>query len=88
MANHKSAIKRHKQSLVKRERNQVVKTTLKTAAKKVETALAENNADAANEALKTAIVSFDKAAGKGIIHSKTASRKISRLTKRVNSIAA
>ena len=88
MANLKSAIKRNKQSLVRRERNRVAKSTLKTVAKKVETALAEKNADSANEALKTAIVAFDKAAGKGIIHSKTASRKISRLTKKVNSIAA
>lgn len=88
MANHKSAIKRHKQSLVKKERNKVVKSALKTVAKKVETALSEKNADAAKEALKTAIVSFDKAAGKGIIHSKTASRKVSRLSKKVNSLAA
>jgi len=88
LANHKSAIKRHKQSLAKRERNRVAKSTLKTVAKKVETALTDKNPDAAREALKTAIVTFDKAAGKGIIHANAASRKISRLSKKVNTLAA
>ena len=88
MADHKSAIKRHKQSLVKRERNRLAKSALKTIAKKVEGAISEKNIDVAKEALKSAIVAFDRAAGKGIIHANVASRKISRLSRKVNAIAA
>lgn len=88
MANHKSAVKRHKQSLVRRERNRVVKSTLKTVAKKVEGAVSENEADTAGNSLKEAIVALDRAARKGVIHKKTAARKKSRLTKKVNALSA
>ena len=88
MANHKSAIKRHKQSLVRKERNKAVKTSLRTASKRVEaSATGTNNDDAASQ-LKLAVKAFDKAASKGVIHKKTAARNKSRLTKKINSMAA
>ena len=88
MANHKSAIKRHKQSLVRKERNKAVKTSLRTASKRVEaSATGTSNDDAASQ-LKLAIKAFDKAASKGVIHKKTAARNKSRLTKKINSMAA
>ncbi len=87
MADHKSAVKRHKQSLVRRERNRLVKSALKTAAKKVESAVAEKEKDA-SDTLKAAVVALDKAARKGVIHKKTAARKKSRLTKKVNALSA
>ena len=88
MANHKSAIKRHKQSLVRKERNKAVKTSLRTATKRVLTATAGTDTGEATSQLKLAIKAFDKAASKGVIHKKTASRNKSRLTKKINSMAA
>lgn len=88
MANHKSAVKRHKQSLVRRERNRVAKSTLKTVAKKVETAVSAKDAAVAGTSLNDAVVALDKAARKGIIHKNTAARKKSRLAKKVNALNA
>ena len=84
MANHKSAIKRHKQSLERRMRNRINKSKMNTAVRRVEEALVAGAEEAAQEALKIAIPVIQKTAGKGTIHKKTASRKISRLTGRVN----
>ena len=55
--------------------------------KKVETAVAKKDAAAAQDALKVAISEINKAGSKGVYHKNTTSRKISRLTKAVNSIA-
>ena len=88
MANHKSAIKQNRQNEKRRKRNVMIKTYLKTMTKRVRKASEIKDAESANEALKKAISAFDKSALKGVIHKKTASRKISRLTKRVNSIAS
>ncbi|MDY6853104.1 MAG: 30S ribosomal protein S20 [Thermodesulfobacteriota bacterium] len=86
MANHKSAIKQNRQNEKRRKRNVMIKTYLKTMNKRVRKAAEIKDTQSANEALKKAISAFDKAASKGVIHKKTASRKISRLTKEVNSI--
>jgi small subunit ribosomal protein S20 len=84
MANHKSAVKRHKQSQARRMRNRINKSKMSTAVRRVEEALVAGVEDAAQEALNIAIPVIQKTAGKGTIHKKTASRKISRLTGRVN----
>jgi small subunit ribosomal protein S20 len=84
MANHKSAMKRDRQSKVRRLRNRKIKSRMKTAVRKIEEALVAGAEDQAQEALKIAVPIIQKSASKGTIHSKTASRKISRLTKRVN----
>ena len=83
MANHKSAKKRAKQSQVRRMRNRSVKTSLKTLEKKVRAAK-EAGEDAKDELMRQTQSALHKAAKKGIIHKKTASRKISRLSKLVN----
>lgn len=83
MANHKSAKKRAKQSQVRRMRNRSVKTSLKTLEKKVRAAK-EAGEDAKDELMRQTQSALHKAAKKGIIHKKTASRKISRLFKLVN----
>jgi len=88
LANHKSAIKRALQNETKRLRNKGVKTRVKNVVKQVRLDAATNNADTAVKDLITAQASIDKAAKKGVIHSKTAARKISRLSKLVNSISA
>jgi small subunit ribosomal protein S20 len=65
-------------------RNRKNKSTMKTAIRTVEEALVAGTEDKAQEALKVAVPIIQKTASKGTIHSKTASRKISRLTRRVN----
>ncbi len=65
-------------------RNQAWKTRIKTSIKKVEEAIAQNNQEIIQSVLKEAIKIISRAASKGIIHKNTASRKISRLMKKVN----
>ncbi len=84
MANHKSALKRDRQSKIRRMRNRMNKSTMKTAVRKVEEALVAGSEDQAKEALTVAIPVIQRTANKGTIHKKNAARKISRLTKRVN----
>lgn len=84
MANHKSALKRNRQNVVRRARNRANKTKIKNAVKAVNEAIEENSVDNAKAALQTAIPVIMRAAAKGTIPKKTASRKVSRLTKRVN----
>ena len=88
MANHKSAEKRNRQNQVRRVRNRSVRTEMKTAIKSVYSAIEENAADKAQEALKAAIPIIDRTAVKGVLHKKTASRKVSRLTQCVNRFLA
>lgn len=88
MANHKSAIKRHKQSLKKAARNRAARTRVKNAIKAVRTAVLEKDADKAASAFVTATSVLDKTATKGAIHWRNAARKISRLSKAVASIKA
>ncbi len=84
MANHKSAMKRDRQSKVRRLRNRINKAKMKTAIRKVEEALVAGSEEQAKEALSVATPVIYKTASKGSIHKKTADRKISRLTRRVN----
>ena len=86
MANHKSALKRHRQSLKARERNRMMKTRVKNAMKAVRAAIESQDNDAVAAALKTATSILDKAASKKTIHWRTAARKISRLTVASNAI--
>lgn len=79
MANHKSAKKRAKQNLVRRQRNRSVKTKLKTLEKKLRAAKASGD-DAIDELMRQNQSALQKASQKGIIHKNTASRKISRLS--------
>ena len=88
MANHKSALKRNRQNLLRRLRNRSNKSRMKTAIKDVLTAIEQNSVEGAQEALKAAIPVIARTAVKGTIHKKNASRKISRLTKRVNAFVS
>lgn len=87
MANHKSALKRAKQSNIKRIRNMAVKTRVKKIIKKVHLAVEENSDDASSMFDKAKSI-IDKAANKGVIHKNNAARKISRLSHSVNTISA
>lgn len=88
MANHKSAVKRAGQNERRRMRNKAVKTVVKNQVKGVRLAAAEGSAEDAAAILKTATSKIDKAAKKGVIHKRTAARKISRLAKMVNGASA
>ncbi len=83
MANHKSAKKRAKQSQVRRLRNRSAKTSLKTLEKQLREAK-EAGADNKDELMRKTQSAIHKAAKKGVLHKKTASRKISRLYKFIN----
>jgi len=83
-----SALKRVRQTKVKTEKNRSVKTLIKTLAKKIEAEAKSKNIESANAVLKEAVSTSDKAVKKGILHKNTASRKISRLTRLVNSISS
>ena len=87
MANIKSAKKRIKVAAKKTLRNKMITSRVKTLVKKVVSAVAVSDNEAAKVALAPAVAAIDKAANKGVYHRKTASRKISRLTKSVNKIA-
>ena len=88
MANHKSALKRDRQSKVRRLRNLGYKTRAKNAIKELRTAIADKNIEQANKSLKTTVSIIQKVQSKGVLHPNTASRKISRLAHQVSQLAA
>ena len=88
MANHKSAIKRHKQNLVRNERNRANRTRAKNAAKAVQEHILARDKEQAQQQLRLASSVLDKTAGKGAIHWKKAARKISRMQRAVNALSA
>jgi len=84
VANHKSAEKRNRQSQDRRIRNRINRTRMRNAIKAVDAAIVEGSQETAQELLMKAVPVIAKTASKGTIHKKNASRKVSRLTKRVN----
>ena len=88
MANHPSAEKRNRQRLVKTARNRAVQSSVRTLVKRVRTAIHAKDKPAAQSALKAATVALDKAATKGALHVKAASRTIARLSAAVHKLAA
>ncbi len=87
MANNKSALKRARQNEQSRIRNKTTKTKVKNIVKDVRLAAGKESNETVLNKLNQAQSIIDKAAKKGVIHKKTASRKISRLAGLVNSIA-
>ena len=87
LANIKSAKKRVITNQVRAERNKANKTRVKTYVKKVDAAVAAGDKVAAEAVLPFAIAEISKAASKGIFHKNTAARKVSRVTKAVNTLA-
>ena len=87
MANIKSAKKRILVAETRAARNKAIKSEVKTAIKKVDAAVSAKDVEAAKTSLRVAIATMNKATSKGVYHKNTTSRKISRLTKAVNSIA-
>ena len=88
MPNIKSAIKRVKTSEKRRLQNASQKSALRTAVKSVETAIQNNDREAALKAYQLAAKKLDKAVTKGLLHKNAAARKKSRLAKKINALAA
>jgi small subunit ribosomal protein S20 len=86
LANTKSALKRIRQNEVRRVRNRMVRSRVRTAVKIARTALVEKSGDARASAL-AAIRALDKAVSKGVVHRNTAARKKSALARRLASLS-
>ncbi|MEA1914033.1 MAG: 30S ribosomal protein S20 [Campylobacterota bacterium] len=86
MANHKSAAKRAKQTLVKTERNKFYKARIKNITKSVLEAVEAADTTKAGEAMKTANKYFHHCVSKNIIKKGNAARKVSRLQAKVNAL--
>ena len=86
MANTASARKRVRQTTKRTERNRARKSRMRTFVKKVEAAIAGGNRSVAAEALGAAQPEMQRAVTKGVIHLKTVSRKLSRLSARVKAM--
>ena len=86
MANHPSAEKRNRQRVKRTLRNRTVTSAVRTLVKRVRTALHAKDKNAATIALKVATVALDKAATKGVVHPKAASRTISRLSAQIHQL--
>jgi small subunit ribosomal protein S20 len=84
LATHKSALKRARQNEIRRLRNKSIKTRVKNVVKDVRLAVSSASDESKTAKLISARSAVDKATKKGVIHKKTAARKISRLTKLVN----
>jgi small subunit ribosomal protein S20 len=83
MANTKSAKKATRQIARRTAVNKARRSQMRSAVRDVESAIASGNKDAATAALKSAEPELMRAARHGIVHKKTASRKVSRLVKRL-----
>ncbi|WP_026554947.1 30S ribosomal protein S20 [Arthrobacter sp. 35W] len=86
MANIKSQKKRILTSEKARQRNNSVKSELKTAIRAVNTAVASADKDAATTAGKLANRKLDKAVSKGVIHANNAANRKSAISKKVNAL--
>lgn len=88
MANHKSAEKRARQAIRRNKRNTATEASVRTWEKKLRTAIAGGDAAAAKTILSGYMSKITKAATKGVVHTKTASRKIARIAARIEKIGA
>jgi small subunit ribosomal protein S20 len=86
MANTKSAKKAARQTVRRTDVNKARRTRLRTSVRKVEEAIAAGNKEAALAALRDAEPVIARTAQKGVLHRKTASRKVSRLAKRIGAM--
>ncbi|MEA3521904.1 MAG: 30S ribosomal protein S20 [Campylobacterota bacterium] len=87
MANHKSSLKRIRQTETRTERNRYYRTRLKNIVKSVREAIDAGNKEEATAAFKIANQQIHKFVSKGILKKETASRKVSRLNIAVNALS-
>ncbi len=87
MAHHKSAQKRIRQTVKRTAVNRARVSRIRTLIKNVELAIAEGDASNAKSALQAAQPEIHRGVARGVMHKKTAARKISRLSHRIKAIA-
>jgi small subunit ribosomal protein S20 len=88
LATHRSAIKRNRQNTKRKLVNQARNSRIKSLTKDVLTAVGSGDEKEAKEALNRAIPVIQRSASRGTIHRNAAFRKVSRLSKRVNSMVS
>ena len=86
MANHKSAIKQHRQDLKRRSQNRYHRARLRTALKNCRKAIEAGDAETAKSLLGPTISLLDRTSKIGAMHDNAAARTKSRLTKAVNAL--
>ena len=86
MANHQSAKKRIRRTARRTEINRARRGRIRTYVRKVEEAIASGDKDSAQAAMQEAMPELHRGVLRGIMHKNTAARKISRLTKRINTL--
>jgi len=84
MANHFSALKRARQTVKRTARNRANTSQLRGAMRSMRESLAKGDKAGAAEVYRTTVSALDKAIQKGILHSNTAARYKSRLSKRLS----
>jgi len=87
LANHQSAIKRARQSEIRRMRNKIRKSVMRSSVKRVDAAIAAGDKTLAETELKEAISVIDRTGQRGVIHKRQASRRVARLVARVKAAA-
>lgn len=87
MANHKSSLKRSRQSESRRKRNQHIRTQMRTLVKRCREAFESGDASRATDAFKIAEREIRRAATRGVIPKQRADRSIGRLAKRLNAVS-
>jgi small subunit ribosomal protein S20 len=88
MANHKSALKRIRQTKKRTDLNTARRNRIRTYVRRVEEAIVSGDRTAATEALKVAMPELHRGVSKGIMHKSTVNRKLSRLAQRVKAVSA
>ena len=83
MASHASALKAHRENVIRRDRNRQMRTRLRGALRTIRTAIDGGNTDQVKDALRETVSLVDKIAAKGVIHKNAAGRYKSRLAARV-----
>jgi len=87
MANHPSAIKRHRQSLKRAARNQAIRSNVRNSVKKVRVLVEAGDKAAAKQAVVQVQRTLDKAVSKGVLHRRNASRRAARLARHVDALS-
>jgi len=88
VANHPSALKRHRQTQKRTERNKGLRTRVRHIVRALRRAVEQQDASTASETLVVARRELDKAVTKGLLHRNNAARKVSRLTRAVHKLTA
>lgn len=88
MANHKSAEKRARQTVKRAARNVSIRSSVKTAIRKLREAIASGDAEAIGSQLAVTSRAVRKAASKGVMHPRTAARRVARMVVAANKARA